>query len=237
MHGRSILPDWLLTGRRRFLFLLIFLMVLLFLGPFLGRSSSGLSLFDALSTIVLILGAYSTSHRKTFLVAALVILVPAVVLVWLDHFDPTTSYALSRYILALLFYAFVDGAILRYVLTDERVTFDKISAALCVYLLLGLIFAIIYTLMEFLEPGTFLTGGQIIAQGDPGAFRGAGFGQAVYYSFTTLTTLGYGDITGATRAARNLSVLEAIIGQIYLVVLVAYLVGMQISHASKDKSS
>ena len=237
MRDGPILPGWVFTGRRRFFFLLIFLMVLMFLGPFLGQSGSGLSIFDGLSTIVLLLGAYSASQRKAFLVVALAILVPAVALVWLDHFDASTSYALPRYILALLFYTFVAGAILRHVLRDERVTFDKISAALCAYLLLGLVFAIVYALMEFLEPGTFLAGGRAIPQGDPGAFRGAGFGQAVYYSFTTLTTLGYGDITGATRAARNLSVLEAIIGQIYLVVLVSYLVGMQISHASKDKSS
>ncbi len=212
-------------------------MVLLFLGPLLGRSGIDLSLFDLLSTIVLIQGAYSASQRKTFLVAALVILVPAVVLVWLDHFDPTTSYTLARYSLALLFFTLVAAAILRYVLTDERVSFDKVSAALCVYLLLGLIFAIVYALMEFLQPGTFLAGGQMIPHGDPGAFHGAGLGQAVYFSFTTLTTLGYGDITGATRLAKNLSVLEAIIGQIFLVVLVAYLVGMQISHGSDERPS
>ena len=59
----------------------------------------------------------------------------------------------------------------------------------------------------------------------------------LFFSFTTLTTLGYGDIAGATPVAKNLSVLEAIIGQIYLVVLVARLVGMEISHSSPKEPS
>lgn len=237
MPDGSILPEWLFTRERRFLFLLIFLMVFIFLGPFITTGDKGLSLYDGLFTGVLILGAYSASQRKAFLVIALAILLPAVALVWLDHFDPSTSFALPRYILSILFFTFIAGTILRHVLRDERVTFDKICAALCSYLLLGLIFAILYALLEFLDPGTFLAGGAVIPSGDPGAFQGPGLGQAVYFSFTTLTTLGYGDISGATQVARNLSVLEAIIGQIYLVVLVARLVGMEISHSGHEKSS
>ena len=237
MGDRRILPVWMFTGSRRFFFLLISLMVFIFLGPFLTTDDRGISIFDGLFTAVLILGAYSASQRKAFLVIALAILLPAVALIWLDHFDPSTSFAVPRSILSLLFFTFIAGTLLRHAFRAERVTFDKICAALCSYLLLGLIFAILYSLLEFLDPGTFLAGGAVIAQGDPAAFQGAGLGQAIYFSFTTLTTLGYGDITGATPVARNLSVLEAIFGQIYLVVLVARLVGMELSHSSsKDRA-
>lgn len=237
MPGGSILPKMYLTRRRRFLFLLIFLMVFVFLGPLLTEDDGSLSFYDGLFTGVLILAAYSASQRKAFLAIALAILVPALVLIWLDHFHPSTSFAVPRYILTILFFAFIGGTILAHVLREERVTFDKICAALCSYLLLGLIWAILYSLLEFLEPGTFLAGGEVIARGDPAAFQGVGLGQAIYFSFTTLTTLGYGDITAATPLARNLCVLEALIGQIYLVVLVARLVGMQISHGEDNKSS
>jgi voltage-gated potassium channel len=232
MFVGSTVPKWLLARERRFLYLLLFLMILLFMGPFISDHDKGFTLYDALSTGVLILGAYSASGKKSSLVVALGIFVPAVALVWLDHFDPSTSYALPRYILAILFFTYIGGTILSHVLRLERVTFDKICAALCSYLLLGLIFAILYSLLEFLNPGTFLVGGEVIPQGDPRAFYGAGMGQAIYFSFTTLTTLGYGDVAGATPVAKNLSVLEALIGQIYLVVLVARLVGMEISHSS-----
>jgi hypothetical protein len=237
MRDESILPEWLLTGRRRFLFLLILLMIFIFLGPFIETNKQGLSLFDGLFTALLIMGAYSASKRKSSLVIASAIALPAVALIWLDHFDPSTSYAVPRYILALLLFTYTAGMILANVLKAERVTFDKICAALCSYLLLGLIFATLYSLLEFLDPGAFLAGGEAIPQGDPGAFYGKGLAQAIYFSFTTLTTLGYGDISGATPIAKNLSVLEAIIGQIYLVVLVARLVGLEISHSKDDRPS
>jgi hypothetical protein len=158
-----------------------------------------------------------------------------VALIWLDHFDPSTSFALPRQILAVLFFTYIALTILVHTLRAERVTFDKICAALCSYLLIGMVFATLYSLLEFLDPGTFLAGGEVIPQGDPRAFYGSGAGQATYFSFTTLTTLGYGDLTGGTPVAKNLSVLEAIIGQIYLVVLVARLVGLEISHSSKGE--
>jgi voltage-gated potassium channel len=237
MPTASTVPKWLFSSERRFLYLLIFLMILIFMGPFISSEDRGFTLYDALYTGVLIMGAYSASGKKSSLVIALSIFVPAVALIWLDHFDPSSSYALPRRILAIMFFTYIGGTILFHVLKAERVTFDKICAALCSYLLLGLIFAILYSLLEFLNPGMFLAGGEVIRQGDPRAFQGAGFGQAIYFSFTTLTTLGYGDLTGATPIAKNLSVLEAIIGQIYLVVLVARLVGLEISHSSKQDPS
>jgi voltage-gated potassium channel len=237
MSVGSTVPKWLLARERRFLYLLLFLMLLIFMGPFISDHDKGFTLYDGLSTGVLVLGAYSASGKKSSLLVALAILVPAVALVWLDHFDASTSYALPRSILSILFFTYIGGTILAHVLKAERVTFDKICAALCSYLLIGVIFAFLYSLLEFLNPGMFLAGGEVIPQGDPRAFHGAGLGQAIYFSFTTLTTLGYGDIAGATPVAKNLSVLEALIGQIYLVVLVARLVGMEISHSSSKEPS
>lgn len=237
MSVGSTVPKWFLARERRFLYLLLFLMILIFMGPFISDHERGFTLYDGLSTGVLVLGAYSASGKKSSLLIALAIFVPAVALVWLDHFDPSTSYALPRSILSILFFTYIGGTILAHVLKAERVTFDKICAALCSYLLIGVIFAFLYSLLEFLDPGTFLAGGEVIHQGDHRAFRGAGLGQAIYFSFTTLTTLGYGDIVGATPVAKNLSVLEALIGQIYLVVLVARLVGMEIAHSSGNNLS
>ncbi len=234
-HG-SILPTRLLTGRRRFFFLLIFLITFIFMGPMLGSDEKDLSISDGLFTVVLLLSAYSASEKKAFLPLVLGILLPAVALIWVDHFHESTSLTVARNILSILFFSFIAGTILSYALRAEKVDFDKISAALCAYLLLGLVWALVYFLLEFLQPGTFLAGGQAIAKAGQDGSRASGLGKAVYFSFTTLTTLGYGDITGASQTARSLSVLEALIGQIYLVVLVARLVGLEIAH-SEDKPS
>lgn len=116
--------------------------------------------------------------------------------------------------LAALFFAHALWNILGYIRTAKRVTLDVIFASVCAYLLLGLIFADACFFLESARPGSFKLP-------DAGADRY----QFVYYSFVTLTTLGYGDIVAAGKAARSLAILEAVLGQLYLAVLIGWLVG------------
>ena len=100
------------------------------------------------------------------------------------------------------------------VLAEGRVDAERICAALCVYLLAGIAFGGFYAVLEALGPG---------------ALAGAGpldLDDAVYFSFVTLATLGYGDIAPVSSAARALAVLEAVFGQLYLAVLIARLVSL-----------
>ena len=89
------------------------------------------------------------------------------------------------------------------------------------FLLLGLCWAFIYALIEVLNPGSFSVA-SITTAGSSSAYT--------YFSFVTLTTLGYGDISPVAQVARSFAILEAITGQMYLAVLVARLVGTQIAH-------
>jgi hypothetical protein len=98
--------------------------------------------------------------------------------------------------------------------------------AVCVYFFIGLMWSFVFSVLESLQPGSFRFGQGLTAN----------VKNFIYYSFVTQTTLGYGDITPVTPPARNLSVLEAIIGQLYLAVLIARLVGVQIAQ-SFDKRS
>ena len=115
-----------------------------------------------------------------------------------------------------------------------RVTGDRISAAICVYLLMGFLWAYVYGLIESLSPGSFKLLPVEIQPGEGAlvaSFPGREFSQLVYFSFVTITTLGYGDITPANPLTRVLTTVEALMGQIYLVVLVARLVGLHIAHS------
>ncbi|HEY2223724.1 potassium channel family protein [Actinomycetospora sp.] len=118
---------------------------------------------------------------------------------------------------ASLWLALVLGAtvvlVVRHILRHPVVTLQTIAGALSAYLLIGLMFAEIFTAMARLSPGPFFAGGQLP---DPATVQ--------YFSFTTLTTLGYGDFTAAHDAGRAIAVLEALLGQIFLVTLVARLV-------------
>jgi len=110
---------------------------------------------------------------------------------------------------------------------QKKVTRDLIVGAAVVYLFMALMWTFIFVVVETLHPGSFnLPEGQNIE-----ATR-----QFVYYSFVTLTTLGYGDITPITTMARSLCILEAVIGQLYLVVQVAWLVGVHVSQSMFKKS-
>ena len=110
------------------------------------------------------------------------------------------------------------------------VTADKIYGALCVYLLIGLTWGFMFLTLEGFQPGSFQFG-QARSSGiekDPATL--------VYFSFVTLSTVGYGDITPLSPPARSFAFMEAIIGQIYLAVLVARLVGLHIAYSMAGDS-
>jgi Ion channel len=103
--------------------------------------------------------------------------------------------------------------IVRRILASTSVTLQSIYAALAAYMILGLMFAAFYAAMNHLGSGPFF------ANGSPGNTK-----TFQYFSFTTLTTLGYGDFTAASNAGRAVAVMEAMVGQIFLATLVARLV-------------
>ena len=115
-----------------------------------------------------------------------------------------------------------------YILRTDTVSRDTISAALIGYLLLALLWSNLYYLLELLIPGSFTLSHELI-RSDPSSLR--------YFSFVTISTLGYGDISPITPQSRSLATMEALIGQIYLAVIIARLVGIYtaISFENKDK--
>jgi len=130
----------------------------------------------------------------------------------------------SGFAFSAAFYAYAGFLITVYVLKDGKVTRDKIAASICVYLIIGATWAMLFGLVETLDPGAFRTGVDSIAKDTK---------SAVYFSYITLTTVGYGDITPASPTARSLAMIEGIIGQLFIAVMIARLVGLHISHSSK----
>jgi hypothetical protein len=120
--------------------------------------------------------------------------------------------------------------ILRSVLEAGPVTGDRIAGAVVVYLLLGLVWMLIYALIAILHPDGFRLPGDLVDQlGEGGEFT------FLFFSFVTLTTLGYGDITPLTPAGQTAAWLEAATGQLYLTILVARLVALHIAHSGLQR--
>ena len=127
--------------------------------------------------------------------------------------------------LVIMTLVFICLVILRRISKHPVVTSATVSASLVVYLAFGVVWAQAYRLVEHFHPGSFtgLSGpGAIDAQRD-----------LFYYSYVTLATLGYGDINPVSPQARSLAITEAIVGQLYLVVMVAGLVGARLAHLQR----
>ena len=114
--------------------------------------------------------------------------------------------------------------ILRDILLSQEVTADVVRGGICVYLLIGFLWSLLYGIIASIDPNAF---------SEPIVVEEESFSRIIYFSFTTLTTLGYGDILPLTPLARMLTNLEAIIGQLYPSIFIAILVGDYMSQRSK----
>ena len=188
-----------------------------------------------LFAIILLSAVLAVSKNRKTAIIAIALATPAILLQLLHLMLEWDGIETAKYILVILFLSYVIFIILKHLFEIDRVTLDTICASLCVYLILGLLFSIVYSLIEILEPGSFAFSLSDNIEEGKMRFGGAQSIFALYYSFVTMTTLGYGDIVPASAAARMLAAIQALMGQLYLVVLVARLVGLHISHShSKD---
>jgi voltage-gated potassium channel len=130
----------------------------------------------------------------------------------------------------LLFFLFITLSQLRSVLKQREVTGETICMAISIYLLLGLSWALLYGVMFQLHPDSF--GGLAVAQPGHTVEVSHLFPVVAYFSLTTLSTIGFGDITPLTLQARYAAVAEGITGQFYMAILVARLVGLQMSRSA-----
>jgi len=210
----------------RFLYLLIALVGFITLVPVLEEVGYGGLIFSIFYSTILLSAAYAVSESLGYFFLALVLAGPALVLGWINNFLGIPWLEFVAHVLTVFFLVLVAMLIVSHVLKTERVSGEKIYGALSVYLLLGVIWAFVFLIVDFLVPGSF-------RYGQDGALTGA---EMVYYSFVTLTTLGYGDIVPVNPSVRALATLEAITGQLYLTVLVARLVGLHITHSSQRRS-
>lgn len=217
--------------RAVFLGLLLSLMGLVLLpGLFAGGPYVGVVTL-VLFSLVLMIGVAATSRRRITIWVALTLLLPAVGLRWAPGLGHGYSDVISH-TAALLLILLSTGSILLKVLTQSRVTRDTLYGSVCVYLLMGVAWAIGYALLESLAPGSLVQNNQPLAI-ESGAEEGIS-DSLLYFSLVTMTTLGYGDITPVTLLARRLAVLEAMTGQLYVAITVARLVALQVAHAREE---
>jgi voltage-gated potassium channel len=215
----------------RHLLLLVLLLLIFILSPFIVPYYYGPTIVNVIAAAVLLSATYAVSARKGFLIFALSLSGVSIVLTcWLaaapSHWLVVTSH--GTLVILVSFFAI---AVLGYVLRGGKVTADKIYGAICAYLLFGYAWTFIYSLIEEVQPGSFTSVTSMPANDIVSRVM-----QMRYFSFVTLSTVGYGDIVPHTQAARTMALLEAMLGQFYLVALIGRLVGLHIVHGNPEQS-
>lgn len=199
----------------RFLTLLVAIVAYLILFPLLEESESYIVAL-ALTLLIPIAGVYAVSDKRRNLIIATVLAIPVVI----DFLIPNLEWPLLLTYGALVaLYGFVLLTVLSEVLGSKTVTLDTLFGAAAAYLLIGLTWASVFAYLERSGPGAFT----VNPANDVGA-TGMQWFDFVHFSYVTLTTLGYGEITPVTSIARSLSFLEAAAGVLFLAFLVAHLV-------------
>ena len=193
------------------------LVLMLVATPFVENLKQG-QLYEAvLFTVVMCTGLIASgSHRR--LAFALVSFVLAAI--WLNQLWPWAYPALTFILPEIAFLAVVTASLLRFVLRAKRVDAEVLCAGISVYLILGLLWGLAYTLVAQVNPNAFS-----FSTPSGTAATMSGF-TSIYFSFITLATLGYGDITPVTNVARMLAMLEAMTGTLFVGVMIARLVSL-----------
>lgn len=206
----------------RYAYLLASLIAVIFVRPFLGDRVMGLAIVDLLLFLTLLFGAFAAMSSRVWFIAIASLGVSSALAQTAMVFSGTRTATAVYLITALAFYASVAAALLRSLFGRQHsVTHDTLYQAVSVYLLLGMIGAIVYALLELVTPGSF-------EFGDSGQPESDRFERFLGFSFTTLTTLGYGNITPANPRADALTGLQAVVGPFYLAVVIARIVAIQV---------
>lgn len=217
---------WLILGSTKYKMFnfMISIILLLILSAVLEGYKYGYLVLNTTSTIVFILGIYAAGKNKRNVIVLILLGLPWFLSEWIFTESPDTIF------ISVLFFTFITGTITAHIIHSDEVSVDTLYAAVCAYLLLGLLWASLYGFLEHLSPGI------IFVTNNTSDIHTLTSNEIIYYSYTTLTTLGYGDITPLTAEGRMVAILEAIVGQLFIAFLVARLVAIYTANALRKKS-
>ncbi|UCF67817.1 MAG: two pore domain potassium channel family protein [Acidobacteriota bacterium] len=215
-------------------FLLVTLLSVFAIIPFLGSRPGIRWLLIAAVTLVLLASLVSIWEWRRLAIVTLAFGLISQILASISLGGGFRTAGTAGNALQLVFLVMITGSIFAGIMRSQRVTMNTVFGAVCVYLLMVICWASAFSLLEWVEPGSF----SLEAWNDPSGAtgpRGTDL-QLTYFSLITLTTIGYGDITPLSPPARILAGLEGLIGQLYLAIIIARLVSMEIA-ARMSRSS
>lgn len=216
-----------------FYYLLAGLLSLLLINPtindLLGYSSNFLT--SVTFSSCMIIGIWSLHGSKTLFRVALVLIAISTTLSILNALYPQLPLEMFNMLVVLIFCVMSAIFILAEITADLKVDANRVVGGICLYLLIGLVFGIAYTILEALLPGSFSNMPEQAQSMNS---------ELIYYSYVTLTSVGYGDIVPLRPLVRTIAYLEAIIGVFYMAIMIGSMIGLLLNRAgsqTKDSKS
>lgn len=201
--------------------LLICLFLLFLLRPY-GGMDFYLPIWKMTFAGSLVAAVFNCHHRRSIKIVCLILALPAIVFGWLNSLYPIAPIVITNVGITVCFLVICTYSILYGVILRARVTLETLRGVVCAYFMVAFAFAYAYYLIEYIIPGTFFITRQTISASSYAEY----LAELIYFSFVTLLTIGYGDITPVKELGQTIVVLEGIVGQFYIAILVARIVAV-----------
>jgi hypothetical protein len=210
----------------KFLIMLLALIGVILFHPLIDNVVHIQFLIEIFLSLLFLSCIFAVSFKKQHPIIAALLAMPTFTIMWTSHFVDIGGFEHVKNLFGMLFMLYLIILFLEHFFRQDEINREVIFGALVVFLLMGLMWGYGYTLLEHLQPGSF---------NHPAGLSELDLGAFDYFSFVTITTLGYGDITPVSAPARAMVMVQAVIGQVYLAVLVAWLVGINIAQRIEKK--
>lgn len=208
--------------------LLISLFLLFVLRPY-DRGFVYLAVWKACLTVVFFSSIFNCKHHRVIQILATVLGIPTFILTWVNLFDTNQNMLVINAVCTVLFISCVAASILYDVIMRAKVTLETLRGVICAYFMIAFAFGYMYYLVEVILPGTISFTGRTV----PIQIFTHYLSEMLYFSFVTLLTIGYGDITAVQDTGQTIAVIEGIIGQFYIAILVARIVSVYSFYSDK----
>ncbi|HKX13491.1 MAG TPA: potassium channel family protein, partial [bacterium] len=205
-----------------------------FLHPLLKTEFQAILALDLSFSLILFMGLFAISDRHHLALTALGLIILTQLLTWSSRAVSGHWLIVAGIVFTMIYLLYTAGILFRHVVKSRSPTFHTIFASLCIYLLTAYIWAFGYSLLEDTIPGSFRFNPDLFAPVAKGKHLYSHLYYFIYFSFTTQTTLGFGDILPASPWSRMMTSMEAVLGQLYLVVMVTYLIGLHITERARS---
>ena len=212
-----------ISEKNNFVYLAVGLVLLLLIGSVLEfiPGDIGARIVQAGTIAAIVIAAWGQKGHYNRVVINILFVLGMLLLIVAGAVLDKAGFSYAHLLLLLCFFIWMTWLLLRQVLFTGAVDGNRIVGAICIYMLLALIWALLYLFIAEIFPGSF--------NGLPQAPWLENFSTATYFSFVTITTLGYGDISPVLPLARFLVTMEAIVGVFYMAIVVASLIGVRLS--------